>query len=188
MNVITASPEGPNSNRKVQVVRLTDIEKTTGQVDVLLKIADHCSGIFFEPTALENRCDRPQAASDTALKTFELAHLQLRQLIDEQSRWSTEDRVDEGLVDEMLENSIALLAEQRSRLAEASRPSRRFQPRLAKLESGQWIAWYGFPEPVLAAPRGLGSTPEEAVQDFDRNFVEPPPAQKPASKPRKRKR
>ena len=96
----------------------------------------------------------------------------LDKILSDDRRWSIDYQM--GLEDEFKKshaNNVAFLEAQRTAAEEVASPHFQHRPKLAKSQDGQlWIAILGDENDLDNAITGIGRTPEEALQEFDKNF------------------
>jgi predicted RNase H-like HicB family nuclease len=161
-------PDDSSSHRPPAVVRTNSVERTKAQVDCLLAILEKTEPYLTRFVPDEDDLDEyiDEEAQGEARKTFELVNGQLRNLVDDQARWSADEPQSERLARQVLERSLDHLAEQRRLVAEASRPSMLLRPSL-RLANVGWVAWYGAESPTAGTLYAVGRSPAEALQKFD---------------------
>lgn len=152
--------------------------KTGQQIGILLSILRE-AGQFLANGEPEDHTDKAETnARIEAGKTLGDACLQLRNIIDEQPRWSAEDTSDQlQQAMERAERDIA--ASRLATIQNMNRPCIMLQAKVRWwANTNCWIAWIG--ELVSGTLHGSGPTPEAALQAFDivyaRGFSAPPAA------------
>lgn len=171
-------------------IRSSPALKTGQQIGILLSILRE-AGQFLANGESEDHTDKAETdARIETSKTLGDACLQLRNIIDEQTRWTLEDTSD--ALQQAMERAERDIAA--SRLATIQNMNRPCIMLAAKVRFFQntncWVAWVG--ELVSGTLHGSGPTPEAALQAFDivyaRGFstppvpVSPPPVSAPKNK------
>ena len=72
----------------------------------------------------------------------------------------------------LINNSDRVMLVELDSIAERSRPSALFRPRLS-IDGDQWCALYG--DNLQDGVAGFGNSPADAMADFDRAWKAPPP-------------
>lgn len=196
MPVIVATASGaepPPGKDAVQVVRVADVTRTGNQVAILLSVLGSSIQLLRADTDVGAHAELDKEAQEEARKTYSLAHLRLRDIIDDQERWTRDDDMSEPF--RVLNEGQANLAkaqrevelERIETLKELRRPCRVHGAQLTQtvIDGAGTVGWVAYLGPV---PRpdgmvGVGLTPEQAFADFDRNFTAPVPAPAPAEPP-----
>lgn len=168
--------------------------KTGQQIGALLAVFQH-TGAFLSSGDPLRGVDKPEeAAREQAVKTFELVNYQLRNLLDDPTRWAATTPADE-LEDKVEEIEAALSQVKLDALRNLQRPSVILRATVRFVsEVGAWVCWTG--ELTNGALHGHGATPEEAMDRFDTVYAagfpppksSPTPAQTTPKKPRHAKR
>ncbi len=137
------------------------LEKTAVQTRTLLEIVGALKD-FTAPAASSDfgKTAEPHAeVVKAAVKTTELALAQLDNIIDDMARWNLAPDPLEQVHEKLVENQIA-------GLQAARKPSNRYLPALAQLQSGKWAAVL----PQSGEIIGTGETPGDALRAFDDAF------------------
>lgn len=150
-------------------VRESNLTRTRGQVDVLLNICNHASNFLASNPDIGTQVVVDPVLENEARKTYELAALQLRNLLDDPVRWGSAEPDTEQLARKVLVDTAAHLAEERRVTAEKLRPSTRLNPTLRLTEHQGWLAWHGN-IPTANSLHAFGASPEEALKNFDAVF------------------
>ena len=192
--VATASGSEPQPGKDaVQVVRVADVSRTANQVGILLNVLGASIQMLRADTDVEAHAELDKESQDEARKTYSLAHLRLRDIIDDQERWTRHDDMSEPF--RVLNEGQANLAkaqqaveqERVETMKELRRPSRIYGAQLVQtaIDGAGTLGWVAFigPAPRQDGMLGIGLTPEQAFADFDRNFTAPIPAPAPAEPP-----
>lgn len=155
---------------------------TSHQIGALLSIFGAAGNFLISGESLRSRDEHESDARDEAAKTFALANLQLRNILDEQARWMIQHPDEmEQLEREMGDARLALLNDMR-------RPSLVMSAKVRYIEAyGKWIAWVG--DLVDGTLHGSGETPSAALAAFDvvyaKGFSKTPPVQPPPEEDKK---
>ncbi len=162
----TVQTNTPDDDREIRIARLADTQKSEAHISQLLAVANHASQFLLIGGAFDNKVEADTAATAEARKTYELAHIRLRGLIDEEHRWAIRDSHAEARATELMVASKQLLEQRTKNLAVLNRPSIFLNCRIAKFTVG-WIAWAGGEVPTLSSLHGKGASPELAQKAFD---------------------
>ena len=193
MRSTTFSPEGPTDPAHTVVLHATDEEKTISQMGILLQAQAEARQILWARTEAGGTVDVDAGAREAASSTYASAALQLRNIIDDQSRWT----IKANSMEEKTEAVLSLkLREQQSRALlneRLSQPSSILRPklRIVSMPDGRpaWCCWLGGDAPIGADVHAIGPSPEAAVRAFDAAFREQLPDEgPPEKKPRARKK
>ena len=102
MSLIVATATSPEPGQPgqpgkdgVQVVRVADSTRTANQVAVLLNLAGSLIPYLRSDVDPGAHCEIDEVAKAEARKTFELAHIRLRGIVDEEARWGLHDDMSE---------------------------------------------------------------------------------------------
>lgn len=191
--VTTENPDSDDSGQTI--VRLADTAKSDAHISQLLHIAEHCSrNLWLKEVVGEVMTVDPVVTKECA-STFSLAHTRLRDLIDENRRWSLDPTRTELESSKLIDSTMALYDQKTINAKIYNRPSTFLRPRLAKFQQG-WFAWLGVHEtPQSTDLHGRGDSPALAMQAFDEAYYdlkeatekqEPQPAPKRASRKTKK--
>lgn len=162
--VASASPDPDKDTLTLQ--RQVDTHKSDAHVSQLLAIGNHSMQLLVLPGNFNERVDANPDAVKTALETFQLAHLQLRNMIDETRRWSLDPTASEKEASRLVESTLDLYNEKTANAKIYNRPSVFLRPKIAQLEMG-WCVWVGGDLPRKSDMHGLGNSPAEAMNAFD---------------------
>jgi len=133
---------------------------TSHQIGALLSIVGAAGNFLISGESLRSRDEHEETARAEALKTFELANLQLRNIVDEQERWTIQHP------DEVEEMELQMADARLGMLREMRRPSLVMSAKVRFVEAlGKWVAWVG--DLVDGTLHGSGNTPAEALAAFD---------------------
>lgn len=168
-HVASSAPEP--EDKPISVVRASDNEKSMQQVGQLLNIAGHSGQFLIKPDNFENRVEIDAEATRIARQTFELAHLQLRNLIDEQKRWALTLTPAEKSAEEIIQSSTRLNDQKITNVKLYNRPSIFLRPNVRKFNVG-WIAWTGDGLPDMNCLHGIGASPALAMKAFDEAYYD----------------
>jgi hypothetical protein len=196
MSLVAQSSE-PESSSPVKVIQASDTVKSSAHVSQLLSIANHSGQFLMLPDNLENKVEVDNEARKAARETFVMAHVRLRDLIDEQHRWGLQQSRSEAKATELIETSVELHKSQTKSTDELRRPSLVLNARVRQFVGHGWIAWVGDGLPDTRSLHGVGPSPDLAMKAFDKMFFDiqeiprgpekPPEPPPPPSTPKKRK-
>lgn len=158
---------GDGRQASISVHRTTDLTKTSAQTSTLLAISKHLSDLLFTRDDTEFKGSYYPGTQSEALKTFEFVQSQLRNIIDDQSRWNLDENSSEQLITRALEEEIQLSRMQQAALLRRPRPCVELQARVAQLEDGRWVVWVGAESPTPGCLHAMGDTAAEAMDRFD---------------------
>lgn len=192
--VTTNSPDKPDDDASVSVLRQSDTQKSDMHVEQLLAIAEHCSKWLWTRAEIGETVDVDPTLKNESRKTAELVHLRLRGLIDEERRWTLDPTLHEKESSKLIDSTVELYNQKTVNAKIHNRPSIFLRPKIGRFEQG-WIAWIGGELPLRRDLHGVGISPALAMQAFDEHYyaieeiadaqpavVVPPPAKKPAPK------
>ena len=95
----------------------------------------------------------------------------LERIINDDSRWDTSQISGrDQSVNELIESQKAMVKSQHSVQIRANRPSSILKPKIGINAQGIWMAMHETPGVQLEPIVGLGTTPEQAMDNFDRVF------------------
>lgn len=181
----------PAGKPGVAVVRVADVARTGAQVGILLNAIGASSQLLRSDAEVGTTVDIHPDAREEAAKTYALAHLRLRDLIDETTRWGAEDdsaEVFRALHHAQLravEAEAALSKEREATRVELRRPSRLLGAQLGAFPTSEttvvWLAYLGR-YPTSNGLVGQGDTPEKALADFDLKYTQTAAQQFPSDK------
>lgn len=154
--------------RNLQPVVTTPEMATRVQVDILLDLVHHLQPCCITPedgSAGKLDGGTQSAAQAALIKVFD----RIEKLVEADNRWSV-DSVN-GLIKEMTlvqQKQQVFLDEQSKSTSEVRRPSFQLRPNLFLHETLYYAVWgeFGGPSSVV----GSGTTPQEAMLDFDAAF------------------
>lgn len=166
--VTTLFPDKDGDRTPVQLTRLSNTERTAAQVQVLLNIAANCADVCAIALESGDQFDPSDEVVEAASETYVQAQIQLRNIIDDMSRWGTVDEQD-TLAEDLVKGNALLLKKQQAAVDSTQAPHRRLNCQLRLFQAG-WIAWVGADTPSPEVLHGIGKSPKEALENFDRNF------------------
>jgi hypothetical protein len=188
MKVLQVSPDGDS---KFQIIRTNDNERTQSQIQTLLNVAHNLGDILVLVADSGTEIDVDEAVVASAIETYLSVNVQLRNIIDDMPRWQRSDDNAEKISEQLVNSGLATARKQQALLDEQNRPYRKLGVQLRLFQSG-WVAWTGGTEPNTSLLHAVGQSPEEALENFDKNYarvldtslvkVEKPTAEKPRSK------
>lgn len=155
--------------------------KTGKQMRVLLDVLLETRSFLQQGENFRVRDTPEEEARVAAARTYESASLQIRNLLDEQSRWAPVDPADR--LEDKIEEIDAAIAQVRLRsLQELQRPCVVLQAKVRFLpQHARWVAYVG--ELGEGCLHGAGATPADALANFDTVYANGFPAQTPKKKP-----
>lgn len=162
--VASSSPDPDKDTLTLQ--RQPDTHKSDAHVSQLLAIGNHSMQLLVLPTNVSEAVDANPDAVKTALETFQLAHLQLRNLIDETRRWTLDRTEGEKESSSLVQSTLDLYNEKTNNAKTHNRPSVFLRPKIMQLELG-WVVWVGGDLPRKSDLHGIGDSPELAMKAFD---------------------
>jgi len=184
-------PDNPNPRKGgTQVVRIADVTRTVQQANILLGIAGQAANLLVRSHDVGTTVEIDPVAAKSARETYEMAHTRLRDMIDDELRWSRDDDMKPAFdrlhsMQAKVGEAEALLAGKQKELVEASlRPSVALGANVRQypLENGGtlWLAFLGqMPHPNSLL--GEGQSPAEAMHNFDLAYVRKLAEQLPAT-------
>lgn len=176
MPAVTTS-EDPENDKPLAIVRASDIEKCGSQVAILCQIIEEIGPWCREH--LEAGCvvNCGPGTQETAIKTFELANLRLRDIIDDEAsgRWGLKPTGAEEASSKVLE-AYRLKAEAQTKLVnKLLAPHKAYNARIHFYPGTGWVAWVGGPVPLKHDLNGVGNSPAQAFAAFDRAYEQQAP-------------
>ncbi len=168
----TPSPED-SGGPKYKLIRSSDLDRTDRQITLLCSVLAEARQLVWVRNGFDEQAEVDPRVREAAAKTYEDASLQIRNLVNEQPRWSPEDPETSGFVEQLARSNRELVILQKKHLAEKLRPFSLLGGCLRRIEyQGQpgWLAAVG-KEPDPAGLFGIGSTPQEAVEAFDEAYT-----------------
>lgn len=180
--VATGTHEEPHVPKKpgIQVIRVADVTRTAAQANILLGIAAQASQLLAKTSEIGTTVEIDPDAAKTAKDTYELAHVRLRDLIDDPQRWSAFDDMKQAFdtlqasQNRVLEAELELTKDRARLVRESNRPCFVLGAgvRQMSLPDGKlvWVSFIGqFPQPDGII--GEGASPEEALAAFDAAYA-----------------
>jgi len=164
----TLFPDSGDKRTPVQLTALNNLERTQHQVQTLLNIAANCENVLVFETETGSEVEVDERVVDSAIETYLAAHEQLRNILDDMDRWGDSDSGDVQ-TRELVDGNLNLLNKQHALLADQSKPHRVLNCQLKLFQAG-WIAWVGADSPSSNTLHGVGTSPELALEAFDRNY------------------
>lgn len=191
LKTATLSHTPGDEDRPAQtVVRISDPKRTDAQVHTLLRIMAQCQNILAKEQQIGALVEINPKAEEAAAETYSLACAQLRNLIDDQPRWSLTESDGDKYIERLAEAQLSVVTDQKESLELMRRPHRRYNAHIAFF-GDKWIAWIGDSNPNAQTLNGFGLSPAEALADFDENFLKRIEAQKteaPKRAPKRKKK
>ena len=168
-------PEGPDDESRIEILHPESGERNSRQIADLLALRNEARGMLItrDEIGVQTNID-PEAVRD-AREIYTATGYQIRNIVDDMDRWSLRPgRVEQETL-KLLETKQGILKDGREF---NDRPSVMYRPRLAQMPIKPdnklvWIVWLGAEEPQANGPHGMGASPEEAMQAFDRNWKSP---------------
>jgi hypothetical protein len=152
----------------LQLIRLNNTERTAVQIKTLLEVVSSCeNAVILIP---ESGCtvEMEDVIKKSATETYLAAQIRLRDLLDDQARWDLADEKDDQAAD-LVEGNLMIQDAQMAALKASQLPHRRLNCQLKLFDAG-WIAWTGSDNPMSDVLHGIGRSPEEALNQFDKNY------------------
>ncbi len=195
--VTTETPDRPDEEKGTTIMRLSDTAKSDAHVAQLLHIAEHCTKhLCWRLDSGETMEMDPTVTTETK-KTLELVHSRVRDLIDEQRRWSLDPTATERESSKLIDSTLELYNQKTINAKIYNRPAIFLRPRIQRFREA-WFCWVGDREvPQSSELYGSGSSPALAMEAFDKAYYDLPetveqvstqvsePAQKRTRKPKK---
>ena len=185
MKTATSAPE-ENDGAVMRLLAASPV-KTGHQVGLLVTVLNELGGFLASAREGFKAPDEAETkARDSAASTYELANLQLRNILDDQQRWQAFDHSDKAKqMATKAENDIS-----NSRLATIQNMGRPHLMMNAKVQffpehGNKWIAWVG--ELKTGMLHGSGDTPQQALTAFDLVYLHGFPQQATPKKTKKKK-
>ena len=163
--VATESPDRPDSGPLV-ISRQADTQKSDAHVAQLMSIAEHCSKWLWSRTEPGETLDVDKALQHEARKTMELVHLRLRELVDEQRRWSLDPSHHEREATKLVDSTLSLYDQKTINAKIYNRPHIFLRPKIMRIDLG-WCVWVGGDMPRRMDLHGIGDSPALAMKAFD---------------------
>ena len=170
-HVAISQRENPEEQRTTSIVRMAETQKSDAHISQLLAIANHSMQLLVKPDALDDKVEIDPASQEQARKTYELVHIQLRNLIDEPRRWTLESTEHEKESSKLIDSTVKLYDAKIATQKSYNRPSTFLRPKVRLFTVG-WIAWTGDGPPTQTSLHGRGSTPAEALKNFDEVYYD----------------
>lgn len=169
------------------LMNMSSTERLQAQVGALLMVSARCENLLVTGGETGSSIDVHEGSKAEAAKTYELAQLRLRDIIDDTTRWTPNDNEHDRLLTKMVESNLVIHEAQKKNLEEFRRPSKLYNANLRLTESG-WLAWIGSGAPDASHVHALGNTPAEAFRNLDKAFLEAEDASKLIEKIKERSR
>lgn len=195
MSKITSeTPDRPDKDEPTSITRMADVQKSDAHIAQLLHIAEHCSKQLWFREQTGDTLTIDPALQDESRKTFQLAHTRLRDLIDEQRRWTLDPTQHEKEATKLIDSTMELYSQKTINAKIYNRPSIFLRPQIRKYPEG-WFVYIGGDVPTTADLHGRGDSPALAMKAFDEAYYDlkegleklPPQTIVPDKKPRKKK-
>ena len=185
MTAVSTSSPDDNDNENpaptpILINQTTHLLKTQTQCGVLLAVLEKCGYfVMSDPSSGQEFSSKtPEfdeselAARKAASSTYEAACFQLRNLIDDPSRWQLADDETEKRTGEIVAASLKSEKARAEGLGQLIRPCRMFATNCRYVSSvGRWAAWHGSDLSSFSV-HGLGDSQREAMEAFDTAYGE----------------
>ena len=189
-------PDKDGDRTPVQLLRLNGLERLEQQVKILCGISSTCEQVLAVSEDEDSTLEIDEKVTGCAIETYVAAHMQLRNIIDDSARWGATDPTDCSTED-LVKGNARIQEKQMEALRQSQMPHRKLNCQLKLFQTG-WIAWMGGEFPSSSLLHGIGSSPEEALNNFDINYIQrlkqtedhlrekppEPPKQTPKNKPK----
>ena len=168
MSHVATATQPPNNSDEdgAKITFMADTQKSDAHVSQLIAIANHSMQMLVRPDSFDERVEIDADAQAQARKTYELAHLQLRNLIDEPNRWSLRQTENEKQTSGLIDATQKLYDQKTTNAKIYNRPSVFMRPRVRLFNVG-WICWTGDELPSSNCVHGIGESPALAMKAFD---------------------
>lgn len=166
INTLSGTADGDSANRAAAHTSPSLQERTAQQVGSLLAIVNHLKDFTAQSPEAGQTLDVSAEVRKQADDTTCAAMHQLRNIVDDMSRWTSVMTPLEDAHAAMIRANVKLIDAQRNSVDASNRPSVRFQAPLVRTKDG-YAAVLVETDEIL----GVGPTPDAALRDFDRNFV-----------------
>lgn len=202
MKPFVINPESEDDPAHTTILQASNEEKNVSQIGILIQVLKETKDMCVFESEVGTALDIDQAAREDASKTYVAAGLQLRNLIDDQARWTlTRNDMDTKVVAildlKAKEQSTRIRANERM-----SAPHVLLKPNFRVFQMppdgrNVWFCWLGGVDPMKNDVHGSGPTPVAAAAAFDVCYmksIQPPPkapplvVEKPARPTRKPKK
>lgn len=192
--VISQEPDGI----RARVTRINDVQRTDGQVRTLCSILAQTGQMAVFEHDVGRTMDIDPDVRKAASTTYELAAAQLRNIIDDTSRWTATESEGDKFIENLAAANLQATQEQVKVLRQRQRPAFVLGASVRQIirnDNGEpaWIAYVGS-EPVSDGLIGIGPSPQTAFQAFDQAYFEtvkkaeaPPAAQEEIQAPAPKK-
>lgn len=173
--VAAFSPESPNDPAHTTILHSTEDERNVSQIGMLLQIREQSGQFLAHQEQIGSPWTVDAEAVDDARKTFTLAGIRLRDLLDEQKRWTLDPNAIDIKTAAVLDLKIRDASSMMKLRERVQAPSAVYKTQLRKIElrPGKlvWVCWLGGLEPTHFDCHGMGDTPQEAMKAFDDAFM-----------------
>lgn len=150
------------------LVRVSDPKRTQGQVATLLSILTQCERLLASHVETGCTLEINQKAEEAAAETYALVQSQLRNIVDDQSRWQLNVSEGDRYVERLAEAQLSVVEDQKHTLGVMRCPHRVLSAKIKQVDNG-WVAYIG-DEPAADGLYGFGRSPIEAFYAFDEAF------------------
>ncbi len=166
--VAEEAPDSPD-NKPLSITRLADTQKSDAHVSQLLHIAEQASKYLWSRQEIGEVLNVDKTLETESRKTLELTHLRLRELIDEQRRWTLDPTTHEREATKLIDSTMELYNQKTINAKIYNRPSIFLRPKIGKFDPG-WIVWIGGDVPTKRDLHAIGVSPAVAMQNFDEAY------------------
>jgi len=162
-------PGGDGSNKGMTSVfhSLNPVEKTAAQVGILRGILDTAHDFLIAGKSATEGFDVDPESVVEARHTAALAFGQLRNIIDDQARWTQGNGEAEAEAKKLLEAEVAKAEADGYLKDQLSRPCYLLRAKIFRTQGGKLVALND-----TQSVSGFGDTAAEAMDEFDKNFFE----------------
>jgi hypothetical protein len=167
--VTTETPDADDKGTTIS--RLADTQKSDAHVSQLLHIAEQCSKMLWTREETGETVTVDPVLTEESRKTLQLAHTRLRDLIDEQRRWSLDPTANEQESSKLIDSTLALYGEKLANTKIYNRPSTFLRPKIGHFTVG-WIVWVGGEAPTERDLHAVGASPALAYENFDKCYYQ----------------
>lgn len=174
MRPTTFTPESPNDPSHTTILQASDEQKNSAQIKALLDIQEEARQLLCGDVETGTEFEVDDDAAEDARSTYTAAGLQLRNIIDQQERWTIHQNAVDAKTEQVMDLKIHE-HKQRMKLNEKQlSPSTLYRPQVRKIvvPPGRlvWVCWLGGNEPLAHDIHGMGASPAEAMEEFDKAF------------------
>ncbi len=174
MKTTTFTPDSPHDPAHLAVIQASDEQKSDSHVSQLLAILKETSELLVSTETIGTTTTMDKAAVEAASSTYVAAALQLRNVVDDQPRWTVKQNAVDAKTEFVMDLKIKehhTRIEMNQRLASPHAVCRT-QLRQMTVGDGEqtWVCWLGGMEPMKNDVHGFGPSPAIACANFDLAF------------------